>query len=256
MKKLLILFFILVLSIPIANAEKPEEIQLRGFVNDYAGVIDAGSQVQINEILQKIYDNGTAQIAVVTVKNLNGQDIEGFAFKVAEGKLGDKEKDNGLLLLIAVEDKKYRFEVGRGLEPYLNDAKVGRIGRNNLVPAFKQGDYVGGILKAVQDIKNEINNPSAEIIGESETDWGFWAFFFFLIAIIFGIHLIAWISLARNVAKKNKAGKYEKVFMAGYLLSGMMRGRGGFSGGVGGGSGGFGGFGGGSFGGGGASGGW
>ena len=253
MRRLFFLFLILTLILPLVHAEKAEDVKLNGFVNDYANVIDANSEMQINVMLQELYDNKTAQIAVVTIQSLEGRDIEGFAHEVAEGKLGDTEKDNGLLLLIAVEDRQWRFEVGRGLEPWLNDAKVGRIGRNALVPAFKQGDYSGGILKAVQDIKKEINNPSAEIIEESSVDWGFWVFFFLLIAIIFGIHLIAWISLARRVAKKNKAGKYEKVFMAGYLLSGMMRGRGGL-GGVGGG--GFGGFGGGSFGGGGASGGW
>ncbi len=260
MRKLICLLFILVLFLPVVYAEKPEEVRLDGFVNDYANVLDDAQELAIANELQELYDKDIAQIAVVTVKSLDGQDIEGFAFKVAEGKLGDKEKDNGLLLLISIEDKKYRFEVGRGLEPYLNDAKVGRIGRNDLVPAFKQGDYYSGILKAVRDVKTEINNPSAEIIGESGVDWGFWVFFFVLIAIIFGIQIFTWIAVARNVAKKNKAGKYEKVFMAGYLLSGMMRGRGGFggggfSGGVGGG-GGFGGFGGGGFSGGGASGGW
>lgn len=253
MRKAICFLIVLALLLPAVHAENPEEVKLKGFVNDYADVLDDAQELAIANELQELYDKDIAQIAVVTVKNLNGQDIEGFAFKVAEGKLGDKEKDNGLLLLIAIEDRKYRFEVGRGLEPYLNDAKVGRIGRNHLVPAFQQGDYYNGILKAVRDVKNEINNPTDYAEEESKDNLGFIVFLLVVLAVIFIGGIFSWISTIKKVAKKNKAGKYEKVFIAGYLLSGMMRGRGG---GFGGSSGGFGGFGGGSFGGGGAGGGW
>ena len=252
MRKLLILFVLVFLLFPIVNAEKPEDVNLNGFVNDYAGVLDDAQESAISDVLKSLYDNGTAQIAVVTIKSLEGQDINGFAFKVAEGKLGDKEKNNGLLLLVSIEDRKYRFEVGRGLEPLLNDAKVGRIGRNDLVPAFREGKYGEGILNAVNDIKEEISNPTADSGGVYEISRTVILIMFFVILIflpVIGYFLIKSV----KKAGKNKGKNYDKMFIAGYMLSGMMRGgRGGFSGG----SGGFGGFGGGSFGGGGAGGGW
>ncbi|HLC63299.1 MAG TPA: TPM domain-containing protein [Candidatus Nanoarchaeia archaeon] len=248
MRRLFCFLLILGLLLPIVNAEKPEDVKLNGLVNDYANVIDDGSKLQINSLLQKIYDNGTAQIAVVTVRNINGEDIEGFAIKVAEGKLGNTEKDNGLLLLISVEDRAWRFEVGRGLEPWLNDAKVGRIARNQLVPALKNGEYGVGILNSVNEIEKELSGvPSENNIGFGNAKI---AIIFFVIALIIFL-VIIYISYKTRV--KVKRGKHhDKAFFAGFLASQMMRGRG-FNPGSGGN---FGGFGGGNFGGGGASGGY
>ena len=256
-KRIVIFLFAFLLVISLVHAEKPEEIQLHGFVNDYAGVIDAGSQTQINAMLQEIYNNDTAQISVVTVHNLNGQDIEGFAHQVAEGKLGTSGKDNGLLLLISVEDRQWRFEVGRGLEPWLNDAKVGRIGRVYLVPALKEGNYGKGVLNSLEEIKKEFDSVPED--SQGATSWetastnfavrsgilslivfGMWAGMYFLMRWILG-----------KASKKSKSFYRNRGFFAGYMASNMMRG--GFKGG-GGFSGGFGGFGGGSFGGGGAGG--
>src|SRR3989344_289046 len=161
MKKILFLLFILLLAVNV-NAEKAEDIKLNGFVNDYAEVLTAEQENYLASLLQTTYDNRTAQIAVVTVNSLEGRDIESFAFEVAEGKLGLEDKDNGLLILVSVEDRAYRFEVGRGLEPYLNDAKIGRIGRELLVPSLKEGDYYNGLSNSVNQINIILSGNEAK----------------------------------------------------------------------------------------------
>src|SRR3989338_6188279 len=95
-------------------------------------------------------------MAVVIIPSLEGRDIEGYAFELANDKLGSKETNNGLLLLISITDRKYRFEVGRGLEPIFNDAKIGRIARTYLVPAFQEEQYGQGIINAMNSIHVEL----------------------------------------------------------------------------------------------------
>lgn len=119
--------------------------------------------------LEKDY-NGV-HMAVLLIDSLEGEAPEAFSLKVAEKwKLGRKrgkgqDGDNGLLLVIAVKDKKYRFEVGYGLEGALPDSLVGSIGRDALVPAFKEGRYLDGIYKAIDAVRTLLNHgrrPSAQ----------------------------------------------------------------------------------------------
>jgi uncharacterized membrane protein YgcG len=110
------------------------------------------------------------QMAVLIIDSLEGEPIEDFSLRVAEKwKLGRKrsqtgDPDSGLLLVVAVRDKKYRFEVGYGLEAVLPDARIGAIGRDALVPAFTEGRYLDGIYKAVDSVKRTLDKarpPSA-----------------------------------------------------------------------------------------------
>ena len=213
MKKFLFLLFILLLAVNV-NAEKAEDIKLNGFVNDYAEVLTVEQENYLASLLQTTYDNRTAQIAVVTVKSLEGRDIESFAFEVTEGKLGLEDKDNGLLILVSVEDRAYRFEVGRGLEPYLNDAKIGRIGRDFLVPSLKEGDYYNGLSNSV----NQINM----ILSGNETDEAVYGgsinnkFLIFQI-IAFLIPLVFFIVILSLASKHKGKGNDDKYFFAAML---------------------------------------
>ena len=219
--------------------------QITGFVNDNSNVLTPSEEAQISSVLQNLYNNHIAQIAIVTVDSLDGQPIEKVAFDLADGELG--EKDNGMLLLIAVKDKQYRFEVGRGLEPIFNDAKVGRYGRDYLVPAFQEGQYGQGISLVVNEISKELTGKDSGIVLSQEQyttsvqKVKIIVFFFFFILFIFSF-------LSALLSKRED----DKYFWAAVIGSQMLRGGRGSSGGLGG----FGGFGGGSFGGGGASGGW
>ncbi len=250
-KKILFFAVLFLLSfnlIYLVSAEKPEDIKLTNYVNDYAGILTSEQNSAISKELEQIFKSGEAEVAILTVRSLDGMPIEDFSYKVAEGKLGDATKNNGLLILIAVEDRKYRFEVGRGLEPIFNDAKITRIGRTYLVPSFKQGDYYTGLYSSTLAIKSVLLNDTASeyYVKEPLTTFQVSPLMVFF-AIFILISLIS--ALIRTAARKKKD---DNLFFAAILVSELLKGggKGGFGGG------GFGGFGGGSFGGGGGGGSW
>jgi uncharacterized protein len=127
------------------------------YVVDLAGVFDAPTEARLNAMLHDLEAKTTAQVVVLTLKSLDGEPIENFSHQTAvQWGIGQKGKDNGVLLTVAVKDHKYRIEVGYGLESTLPDSLVGSIGRQYLVPNFRQGNYAGGITAAVTEIVNKI----------------------------------------------------------------------------------------------------
>jgi len=133
------------------------------WVHDEANVLSADTKASLEYILENERDSSSNQIAVLIVPSLNGESLEDISFRVAEAwQLGKKDKDNGVLLFIAVDDKKMRIEVGYGLEGALTDALSSRIIRNEIAPRFRDGDYNGGVRAGVaaiiQGIKGEYIN--------------------------------------------------------------------------------------------------
>lgn len=127
------------------------------YVEDRAGVLDPVTENRLLGYLQELEQKTTAQFIVLTVPTTDGVPIEQFALRLAERwKLGQKGKDNGLLLVVAVKDRKYRFETGYGLEGPLPDSFLGSVGRNNFVPHFRRGDYSKGIEQGVRAILSEL----------------------------------------------------------------------------------------------------
>jgi uncharacterized protein len=224
-----------------------ETVKVSNYVNDYANIISDAQESELNTILKQLYDSGVAQYSIVTVKSLEGRDIESYSLEVAQGKLGDTEKNNGLLLVVALDDKQYRFEVGRGLEATLNDAKIGRVGRTYLVPNFQAEDYGKGIVEASKAVNSILlgQEPAemSDISVHVDLKIVLWLIIFF---IFMGYRFYLFYKLIR------RKDKYFSAVDAAILVFG--HGRGGLGGS--GGSGGFGGFGGGGFGGGGAGGRW
>ncbi|MBI5634480.1 MAG: TPM domain-containing protein [Nitrospirae bacterium] len=124
--------------------------ELRGYVNDYAGMITAGTKVQIEEKLKTLEQSDSTQIFVLTVPSLEGEVLEEFAIKVFDKwKAGQKGKDNGVILIVAQKERKVRIEVGRGLEGKLTDLAAGRIIDDIIKPRFKSDDFNGGFLAGV-----------------------------------------------------------------------------------------------------------
>jgi uncharacterized protein len=119
-------------------------------VHDEAHALKQATIDQLEKDL-KVYEDSTSnQIAILIVQSLDGEVIEEYSLKVAEKwKLGTKSKDNGVLLLIAIDDHKMRIEVGHGLEGVLTDAQSNRIIRNEMAPNFRRGDYDAGVLAAI-----------------------------------------------------------------------------------------------------------
>ncbi|MEM4755563.1 MAG: TPM domain-containing protein [Candidatus Woesearchaeota archaeon] len=235
-----------------------QQIAITGFVNDYANALTPEQEAALTALLAKSYDANLAQIAVVIIPSLEGKDITHYALELAQGNLGDSQKNNGLLLLIALEERAYRFEVGRGLEPIFNDAKVGRIGRQLLVPAFRQGKYYQGIEQAILALNAELGiegGPMPEgYDGSASSQQNSSVQLNPLYLLLFGV-LFFLLMFVQGYAQAKTRVKQEddKTFFAALVLASLLRPpRGGFGGG----GLGRGGFGGGGFGGGGAGGSW
>jgi uncharacterized protein len=129
----------------------------RRHVEDYANIINNSDEHSLNGVLQELEQKTGAQYIVLTVLSTGGLPIEQFAIELAEKwKLGVKGKDNGMLFVLAKNDRRWRFEVGYGLEGYLTDQYCSRIGRNVLVPYLKKGDYSRGIYEANLQIVQRI----------------------------------------------------------------------------------------------------
>lgn len=126
-------------------------------VHDEAQVLSAQTISFLEQSLRQFEDSTSNQIAILTVNSLEGESIDQFGIRVAEAwKLGTKDKDNGVILLIAIEDRKMRIEVGQGLEGPLPDAICNRIIRNEMAPSFRRGDYDTGVVAAIDAIHQAI----------------------------------------------------------------------------------------------------
>ncbi len=126
---------------------------LKGRVNDLAGLIDPATQRQLEAALAQLEQSDSTQLAVLTIDSLQGDSLEDFSIRVVEQwQIGQKNVDNGVLLLISKNDRKIRIEVGYGLEGKLTDLVAGRIIRNVMVPQFKMGRFDQGIIAGVNAI--------------------------------------------------------------------------------------------------------
>lgn len=120
------------------------------YVVDLAGIINDNIESKLNKYFKELEQKTTAQLAILTIKNLEGESIEELSIRVAHDKwkLGQKGRDNGVLILVSLRDRKYRIEIGYGFEKILPDNLVGDIGRQILVPYCKEGDYSTGLFEA------------------------------------------------------------------------------------------------------------
>ncbi len=160
---------------------------LAGHVNDNAGILSLDTQRALEELLRMHEDSTSNQIAVLTITSLEGEPLEEYSRRVVmTWKLGQKGKDNGVLLLVAKDDRKVRIEVGRGLEGQLTDAVSSSIMRHEILPQFKAGDYDRGVRAGVDAIIGAIAGAyTAEEGSTAEMDigTGILAFLFFLLVV-------------------------------------------------------------------------
>jgi uncharacterized protein len=226
-------------------------------VNDFAGVLSPETRSHLETLCTEVDRQAHAQIAVVTIHTTGDDTIDDFAVRLEEKwKVGAKGTDKGVILLLATDDHRYRFEVGYGLEPILPDGKVGTIGRE-MVPYLRQGNYDAAVTLGVQKVSEIIAKDAgvtlttpAPTVPQHQRHPGN-AIVDILLAIF---ALFVFISLLRS-GPNGWAGFLLGMILGNLLGGGRGRGGGGFGGG-GDGGGGFGGFGGGGSGGGGASGSW
>ncbi|MGB0063082.1 MAG: TPM domain-containing protein [Terracidiphilus sp.] len=253
------------LAVP-GRAERVADLaQPTDYVSDYAHVLSPDAIARLDAICSQLdHSQANAQIAIVTVHDLDGDDAADYADELeTKWKMGKKGSDRGALVLLAVADRKYQIEVGYGLEGILPDGKVGDIGRS-MIPDLRAGDYDGAVTDAVGQMAQVIAED-AHVTLETNTEPA--------LAVephrqpapsagkvILGIIIAIWIifHLLRGFGGYGLLGAWGLGLLSGGMSNqnrGGFFGGGGFSGG-GGGGGGFGGFGGGGFGGGGAGGSW
>lgn len=239
--------------------------KLTGRVVDQANLLDPAAEAALSAKLEGLETRTKRQLVVATLNSLEGYEISDYGYRLGrhwaigqDGK-GETEKDNGVLLIVAPNERKMRIEVGYGLEPVLTDGLSSSIIRNDITPRFKAGDFAGGINAGVDRIVTQLELPAdeaAKIASAAQqsrnSDEGipFGAIIFVLFLIFF-----VFLPMIRSMkgGKKYRRGGVGPVIIWGGGGSSWGGGGSGFGGG--GFGGGFGG-GGGSFGGGGASGGW
>ena len=267
-------------------AELAPVLALKQRVTDLTNTLTAQQQAHIEQVLSDLEKTRGSQVAVLIVPTTRPEAIEDYSLRVVEKwKLGRKDVDDGVLLLIAKNDRKMRIEVGYGLEGVITDIMAGRIIREYITPEFRRGNFYGGILNGVEQIANLIKGeslpPPASNQGNSSNDPGgilplmiFGSTFLsmFLVPVLGRIITVSVITiggatliwfLTHDLFLSGIAALFLGIFSLAFSAprSSSYRDGGGYGGGFGGGggfSGGGGGFsgGGGGFGGGGASGGW
>ena len=214
---------------------------------DNANLISDGVEQNINNQLQELSNSTGIQLAVLTIPTLEDEVLESYSMKVAETwKLGSAEKDTGVLLLIALEERSIRIEVGYGLEGVLTDTKCGLIIRNVIAPEFRNGNYQAGIVNAVNNmvglVKGDESLVSKRVLNESSGDSG--AFIFMGVVLLYGFIFVMAVISSKKRGPRTGTGTRTTPYVHHIPRNFGGGGGGGFSGG------------GGSFGGGGASGGW
>ncbi len=244
------LFLFLILIVFSQGAFALEEVKT--YVHDEANVISQRYEDYLFYELELLRQNTSVEMVVVTVNTLNGVPIEEYSLNLAHEHIGDEEKDNGILILLAVDDQEYRIEVGYGLEGVINAPLAGRIGREIMQPHFQTANYEQGLLDGVIGIKYIIENDDSwettgGVLAEPKN--------YRLVLILSLIGLWLFLSLMGFLASRKSRPSNESYFNAAAFAVWLMNNKGGRGGGgFGGGGFGGGGFGGGGFGGGGFSG--
>jgi uncharacterized protein len=247
--KFILFLFLLAAFGEVAAKKIPAKPNPPKLFNDYANLISAQDAQSLESKLVAVNDTAAVQIAVVVENTLDGYPLWDYADEIFESwGIGEKGKNNGVLLLIVIQDKKIRIHTGRGAEVKITDYLADDIIKKILAPRFRQQQYYEGIDEAISAILLAAYGEF-EVTKKREKPQGY-----VFIIVILAILLVFWL------ARKSGGGNFGGMggLPGGYMTGRMMGGGwGNFSGGGGSfGGGGFGGFGGGSSGGGGASGGW
>jgi uncharacterized protein len=132
-------------------------------VNDYATLLTPADRTRLEEVLAGRERATGVQMVIAVFRSLEGESLEDFAIRLAEQwRIGQKGLDNGVILLVFVEDRKVRFEVGYGLEPVIPDAVAGAIIRDAIAPRFREGRYAAGLAAAVEAVFARVTSGRAE----------------------------------------------------------------------------------------------
>jgi uncharacterized protein len=213
-KKIFLAFAVVLVGVAVTNflstpAHAFAVPTYEGFVNDYAEILSERVETQLEDQLTTTAEaSDGAEVAVATIKSLGGDNIENVAQEFFDTwKIGKKHLDNGVLLLVAVDERKLRIQTGYGSESVITDAEAGRIIRNVITPEFKNGDYEAGIIQGVAAIEQQFIEspgfaPGIDPINKNPDlldnlfDQFFKAFMSIFVGI-FGVYLFAWMGRSK-----------------------------------------------------------
>ena len=264
--RLLVLWLALAIAILVTPASAELVFpELTGRVVDNANLLTAADKAELDAKLAALEAKSTDQVVVVTVPSLQGYPIDEYGYQLGrKWGIGQKGKDNGVILIVAPNERKVRIEVGRRLEPLLPDGRTGSIISRDIVPTFRRGDFAGGIKAGVSQITAALTGDASELAERAKrppppVDYSGYiqlAIWLLIVAFVIRQQMLA----AREYANLTPEQRRARQRSGGVVIlpGGFGSGSGGWSGGFGGGDSGGGGFsgGGGDFGGGGASGDW
>jgi len=257
MKRFLVIIVLVVSSIATHAQNIPARPNPPRLVNDLANVLSPEQKEILEERLVAFDDSTSNQIAIVTIPTLGDYDIESYANKLFRTwGIGTAKHDNGILILVAVNDHQMRIEVGRGLEGPIPDVTAKDIIENDLAPNFREGNYYRGFDEAITSLEQAAAGEYHEKRNRNNDNGkggGILVFIIILFIVIFIIGRRGGGPRGGVMSRRGFSGWWIPLLFSGGWGGGRGSGGGGFGGG---GGGGFGGFGGGSSGGGGASGGW
>lgn len=194
-------------SITVQQIPNPRQVN-GGWVSDQANILSVETEAQLNKLLWQLKTNTGAEFAVVTVQNTSSASSpKEFATELFNyWGIGEQGKDNGLLWLHSVGDRRLEIETGYGLESILPDSRIGNIIRNEIIPKFKANDFNGGTLTGVQSLTNIINREleaslPGEILPSSQPEKMWQGEHIILLAIAFVLGAIAYYQ-AQYLAKR------------------------------------------------------
>ncbi len=219
--KLLYLLFLLFVSLSLTKVYAIEKPTQEFYVNDYANVLSSETENYIINKSIELYNKDKTQVVVSVVNSLEGLEIEEYALQMfREFGIGDKELNNGILLLLSVVDREVRIEVGYGLEGVINDGKAGRILDNYMIPDLRNNNWDSAVKKGYDAIINELGiSTSTNINGyfpyntntnSSNSKKGIFEICYIIFIFVFNFILAL---ILRNTKKKKTAFLY-MVFLA------------------------------------------
>lgn len=187
---LLVLMLGLFLNAGFSEAKIPPPPRGNIYVQDLANVIDPQTEAKIGELGKALEAKTTAQVIVVTVPSLEGQDLESYSLEILRTwGVGQKDKNNGVVILLAMAERKSRIEVGYGLEGDLPDGKTGRIQDEYMLPAFRNGDFNLGLWQGYQAVVGVISGgdlaPAPANQASTDDSFGWFEILLFIAFLIF-----------------------------------------------------------------------
>lgn len=211
-------------ALRVEDVPDPKETAGRGYVSDPGNYLSPDGVQRLNNLISSLETTSTAQIAVVLLPSIGDQVPKDFATELFQHwGIGQASKDNGLLILVVMDQRRVEFETGYGLEGVLPDLICYRIINENFVPHFKLGDYDEGLISSVNRVKTLLENPAAlnEIKAEMEPERKYIlgapvppvVYYYIIINLLFHLGVLIWVLLTMA----NKESLYDKYRSIGYV---------------------------------------